>query len=47
LWSLSGLFAGAAVLLSNASQSSTNYLVTGAGLTWIVLFIGFFKTKDS
>ena len=47
LWSLSGLFAGVSVLLSNASQSSTNYILSGAGLTWIVLFIGFFKTKDS
>jgi len=47
LWSLSGLFAGVSVLLPNASQSSTNYLLTGAGLTWIILFIGFFKTKDS
>jgi UDP-GlcNAc:undecaprenyl-phosphate GlcNAc-1-phosphate transferase len=47
LWSLSGLFAGASVLLSSASQSSTNYLLTGAGLTWIVLFITFFRTKDS
>jgi UDP-GlcNAc:undecaprenyl-phosphate GlcNAc-1-phosphate transferase len=47
LWSLSGLFAGVSVLLPNASQSSTNYLLTGAGLTWTVLFIGFFKTKDS
>jgi UDP-GlcNAc:undecaprenyl-phosphate GlcNAc-1-phosphate transferase len=47
LWSLSGLFAGVSVLLSNASQSSTNYLLTGAGLTWIFLFIGFFNTQDS
>jgi UDP-GlcNAc:undecaprenyl-phosphate GlcNAc-1-phosphate transferase len=47
LWSLSGLFAGVSVLLSNASQSSTNYLLIGAGLTWIILFIGFFRTKDS
>ena len=47
LWSLSGLFAGASVLLSNASQSSTNCLLIGAGLTWLVLFIVFFKTKDS
>jgi len=47
LWSLSGLFAGASVLLSNASESYTNYLLIGAGLTWIFLFIGFFRTKDS
>jgi len=47
LWSLSGLFAGVSVLLSNASQSYTSYLLFGAGLTWIFLFIGFFRTKDS
>ena len=47
LWSLSGLFAGISVLLSNASQSSTNYLLIGSGLTWIVLFIAFFRTKDN
>ena len=46
LWSLSGLFAGASVLLSNTSESFTNYLLIGAGLTWILLFIGFFRTKD-
>jgi UDP-GlcNAc:undecaprenyl-phosphate GlcNAc-1-phosphate transferase len=46
LWSLSGLFAGASVLLSNTSQSYTNCLLIGAGLTWILLFIGFFRTKD-
>ena len=47
LWSLSGIFAGVSVLLPSASQSSTNYLLIGAGLTWIFLFIGFFRTKDS
>jgi len=47
LWSLSGLFAGVSLLLPNVSQRSTNYLLIGAGLTWIVLFIAFFRTKDS
>jgi UDP-GlcNAc:undecaprenyl-phosphate GlcNAc-1-phosphate transferase len=47
LWSLSGLFAGVSVLLPNASQSFTNYLLIGAGLTWLVLFIAFFRTKDN
>ena len=47
LWSLSGLFAGVSVLLPNVSQCATNYLLIGAGLTWIVLFITFFRTKDS
>ena len=47
LWSLSGLFAGVSVLLPNASQSTTNYLLFGAGLTWMTLFIAFFRTKDN
>jgi UDP-GlcNAc:undecaprenyl-phosphate GlcNAc-1-phosphate transferase len=47
LWSLSGLFAGVAVLLQKASQSNTNYLLIGAGLTWLTLFITFFRTKDN
>jgi UDP-GlcNAc:undecaprenyl-phosphate GlcNAc-1-phosphate transferase len=47
LWSLSGLFAGVSVLLPRVTQSSTNYLLIGAGLTWLVLFITFFRTKDN
>ena len=47
LWSLSGLFAVVAVLLPNASQSSSNYLLIGAGLIWLTLFITFFRTKDN
>jgi UDP-GlcNAc:undecaprenyl-phosphate GlcNAc-1-phosphate transferase len=47
LWGLSGLFAGVSVLLSNASQSATNYLLIGAGITWLTLFIAFFRTKDN
>jgi len=47
LWNLSGLFAAVAVLLPNASPSTTSYLVIGAGLTWLTLFIAFFRTKDN
>jgi len=47
LWSLSGLFAAVTVLLPIASQSTTNYLLMGAGLTWLTLFIAFFRTKDN
>ena len=47
LWSLSGLFAAVSALLPSASQSSTNYLLIGAGLTWFTLFITFFRTKDN
>jgi UDP-GlcNAc:undecaprenyl-phosphate GlcNAc-1-phosphate transferase len=46
LWSLSSLFALISVLLPNASQISTNYLLIGAGLIWLALFIAFFRTKD-
>ena len=47
LWCLSGLFAFVSVLLPNASQSTTNYFLIGAGLTWMALFIAFFRTKDN
>jgi UDP-GlcNAc:undecaprenyl-phosphate GlcNAc-1-phosphate transferase len=47
LWSLSGLFAGVSALLPNVSQSTTNYLLFGAGLTWLTLFIAFFRTNDN
>jgi UDP-GlcNAc:undecaprenyl-phosphate GlcNAc-1-phosphate transferase len=47
LWSLSGLFAAVTALLPNASQSTSNYLLIGAGLTWLTLFIAFFRTKDN
>jgi UDP-GlcNAc:undecaprenyl-phosphate GlcNAc-1-phosphate transferase len=47
LWSLSGLFAIVSVLLPSASQSFTNYLLIGAGLTWLILFVTFFRTQDN
>jgi UDP-GlcNAc:undecaprenyl-phosphate GlcNAc-1-phosphate transferase len=47
LWCLSGLFAAVTVLLPNASKSTTNYLLIGAGLAWLTLFIAFFRTKDN
>ena len=47
LWGLSGLFAGVSVLLPDTSQSSTNYLLIVAGLTWFTLFATFFRTKDN
>ena len=47
LWSLSGLFAAVSVLLSTASRTPTNYLLIGSGLTWLTLFITFFRTKDN
>ena len=47
LWGLSGLFAGVAVILPNATTDFANYLLIGAGLTWILLFIAFFRTIDN
>ena len=47
LWSLSGLYSLVSVLLPNASQSTTNYFLIGAGLIWLTLFIAFFRTKDN
>lgn len=47
LWSLSALFAGVSVFLPNSSQGSTNYLLIAAGLTWLTLFIAFFRTQDN
>ena len=47
LWSLSGLFALVSVLLPIGSQTNSNYLLIVAGLTWLILFITFFRTKDN
>ena len=47
LWALSGLFATVSILLSQLSASASNYLLAGALVAWITLFIKFFKTKDS
>jgi len=47
LWSLSAFFAGVAILISTTSTSLEGYLLTGAGLLWIIIFILFFRTRDS
>ena len=47
LWSLSAFFAGVAILISTTSTSVESYLVTGVGLMWVVMFILFFRTRDS
>ena len=46
LWGLSGLFAAVAITISRANPGIENYLVSVAGLLWVVLFILFFRTKD-
>ena len=47
LWSLSAFFAAVAILISNTSTSVESYLVTGVGLLWVIMFILFFRTRDS
>jgi UDP-GlcNAc:undecaprenyl-phosphate GlcNAc-1-phosphate transferase len=47
LWSLSVFFAAVAILISTTSTSVESYLLTGAGLLWVIMFILFFRTRDS
>jgi UDP-GlcNAc:undecaprenyl-phosphate GlcNAc-1-phosphate transferase len=46
LWSLSAFFAAVAILISTRS-SAESYLVTAVGLLWVILFVLFFRTRDS
>jgi UDP-GlcNAc:undecaprenyl-phosphate GlcNAc-1-phosphate transferase len=47
LWSLSALFAAVAILISNVNGTTENSLIAGFGFLWIVLFVLFFKSRDS
>jgi len=47
LWGLSGLYGIVTIFISHPNISIENYLVVGAGLIWIFLFILFFRTKDA
>jgi UDP-GlcNAc:undecaprenyl-phosphate GlcNAc-1-phosphate transferase len=47
LWSLSAFFAAVAILISTTSTSVESYIVTGVGLLWVIMFILFFRTRDS
>ena len=47
LWSLSAFFAGVAILISTTSTLVERYLITGVGLLWVILFILFFRTRDT
>ena len=46
LWSLSTFFAAVALLISTLNTAIETYVVTGASLLLVLLFILFFKTKD-
>ena len=47
LWGLSGLYGIVTIFISHPNISIEKYLVGGAGLIWILLFILFFRTKDA
>ena len=47
LWSLSAFFAAVAILISTTSTSVENYLVAGVSLLWVIMFVLFFRTRDS
>ena len=47
LWILSGFFALCSVLITMTSKGTSDFLVWVAALTWIALFIFFFRTADA
>jgi UDP-GlcNAc:undecaprenyl-phosphate GlcNAc-1-phosphate transferase len=47
LWSFSAFFAAVAILISTTSTSLESYLVAGVSLLWVIMFILFFRTRDS
>jgi UDP-GlcNAc:undecaprenyl-phosphate/decaprenyl-phosphate GlcNAc-1-phosphate transferase len=47
LWIGSALFGFFAIAISNASYPIERPMAISAGVLWIVLFLGFFKTKDN
>ena len=46
LWGLSALFGSIAILISKPNLLNENYLISGVGLLWLVLFTLFFRAKD-
>jgi UDP-GlcNAc:undecaprenyl-phosphate/decaprenyl-phosphate GlcNAc-1-phosphate transferase len=47
LWTLSAIFAAVAILISRVNEITEIFLIAGSGLIWILLFVVFFKSKDS
>jgi uncharacterized membrane protein len=47
LWALSGVFAGAAFLVTITERSGQQVVVGSALLLWVVLFIKFFMSADA
>jgi UDP-GlcNAc:undecaprenyl-phosphate GlcNAc-1-phosphate transferase len=47
LWSLSAIFAAVAILISRVNETTEIFLIAGSGLVWLLLFVLFFKSKDT
>ena len=47
LWTLSALFAAVAILISQVSEVVEIWLISGSGFVWLLLFVLFFRSKDS
>ena len=47
LWSFSAFFAGIAILISTTSTLVESYLVIGVSLLWVIMFVLFFRTRNS
>jgi UDP-GlcNAc:undecaprenyl-phosphate GlcNAc-1-phosphate transferase len=47
LWTLSAIFAAVAILISRINKITEILLIAGSGLAWLLLFVLFFKSKDS
>jgi UDP-GlcNAc:undecaprenyl-phosphate GlcNAc-1-phosphate transferase len=46
LWTLSAVFSAASILISTLMGQSLSFILIGAGILWVILFLVFFKTKD-
>ena len=47
LWGLSAIYASIAVFISNSENSFENYILLSTIIVWIIIFLLFFKTRDS
>ena len=46
LWGLSGVFSLAAIYISRPNQDYESLIISATGITWLILFGLFFRTKD-
>ena len=47
LWSFSAFFAAVALLISSINITIESHVITGTALLWVIMFILFFRTRDS